>query len=205
MGRPAEPWLSRRDWSAGRVENAARAGITKAWLLLGVGTVTVAPLLAFVTLQVARHGRYGYLLWLVWPVVALVLCLKLLRLSRTGVFARLTLRLPAVPIWLGQPTMVELEAPAGGMTSKPVLVIVRCTAASAKDEDKERILWEESWEVAPPTGTDHTSVLPIELTIPRGCSPTVSEGRVRVVWQLFVRLRANDGDRIGSFDLPVYG
>jgi hypothetical protein len=211
---PDSPWLWRRDWASGRIEDGGRATMWVAWVFAGLWNLISLPAGILGVREALEKGNTKAFVALLFPVVGIGLLIwaarATARFRRYGVSV---LEMEATPAPLGRGltgvvrTMSALAVPEG---FRVVLSCIRrVTRGSGKNRStSESILWQEERTVSGrasrgPAGM--TTTIPIAFALPADGQPSDgSNPRDCVVWRLEVSASVAGVDYAASFEVPVF-
>jgi hypothetical protein len=209
---PAEPWLWRPDWAAGRIEGSSRAKMYQAWgfaLFWNLISYAVAPVA--IAEGYLREGEPLVLLVLVFPLVGAGLLVWAIRATiRQRKFGVSVFRMASVPGVIGR----KLE----GVILTNTLVrpddafrvtlasVNRITTGSGKSRStREDILWQEERQIRRVHQVGRASAIPVAFRLPHDVRQSdTSEHGDQIIWRLEASAEVPGVDYHASFDVPVF-
>jgi hypothetical protein len=210
----AEPWLARRDWASGRIEDGNRGTMVAAWILAGFWNLISLPAAFFAVRQALQDGKHGALVVLLFPAVGLGLLVwairATLRYRRYGISR---LDLATVPAPVGRELRGTIMAPGmletGDGLDLTLTCVRRVTRGSGKNRStSETVLWQEQQRVRASrsrTAEGMATSIPVAFRIPADAEPAdTSDARDQVVWRLTVAAEVPGVDYRSTFDVPVF-
>ena len=211
-GHPAEPWLWRRDWAAGRIRSAGRARLMIAWIFGLFWNVISVPLTLQIAPEVLERGNDVALFALIFPVVGVALLawaiLETLRYRRYGLSVFRMARVPA-PVGRLLKGVIVTHAyirPAEGI-QLTLSCVNRITRRSGKETStSERVLWQEERKVSDfPTVGRRATAIPVAFAIPSDAVESSAEvSNDQILWRLEARADVPGVDYVASFEVPVF-
>jgi len=210
---PGEPWLWRRDWAAGRIEDSNRREMYGAWafaLFWNLISWAVAPL-AFIQ-GYLRDGEAAALLALIFPLVGLGLLAWAIRATiRHRKFGVSVFRMASVPGVIARKlegvilTNAHIRPDDGFRLT--LSCVNRITTGSGKSRStKEDILWQDErvLERVSHVGGRATA-LPVTFRLPGDARQSdTSDTRNEIVWRLEARAEVPGVDYQAKFEVPVF-
>lgn len=209
---PAEPWLWRDDWAAGRADSGQRAGATAIAVFAFLWNVISAPVLFVVPDEVVK-GNTAALIGLLFPIVGVGLIIWAVRMAvRSRKYRGTSVELGVVPIVPGATFEGTLHARFANGAPENVSLTLSCirrrvTGSGNNRNVSERVLWQdqrsiESWDIAVDFGEAR---VPFAFELPAAApSTTPGSGNDRVLWRLDAHAQTTGVDYAESFELPVY-
>ncbi|HEX7708486.1 MAG TPA: hypothetical protein VF701_18635 [Thermoanaerobaculia bacterium] len=211
---PDAPWMWRREWQRGRLEDRSGTGLVVLWAFAVVLIATSIPLLASVPRQVAE-GTTAALLLFIFPLAGLGLLVLAIVLSlRRKRFGRSQLVLTTNPLPIGGrfsgqvETSVARDTFAGAKIHATLLCVSRVTGrGNQRQGTRERILWQDTSRIAPSAVTvgPHGAVIPVACAIPPGMPPSsVEDDFSIIIWRLLVDAKIPGADYSAVFEVPAF-
>ena len=211
---PDSPWLWRKDWAAGRIEDAGHAMMWVAWGFAGLWNLISLPTGVMGVREALEKDNTLALLALLFPAVGFGLLAWAARATaRYRRYGVSVFEMETTPASLGHGltgmvrTNSALAVPEG---FRVVLSCLRLVTTGSGDDSSttESILWQEERTVAARTsrGPDGmTTTVPIAFALPGDGQPCDdSNSRDRVVWRLEVSASVPDVDYGSTFEVPVF-
>jgi hypothetical protein len=211
---PAAPWLWRKDWASGRIEDAGRVTMWVAWVFAGIWNLIGLPVGFMGVREALEKGNTMALLALLFPLVGFALLVWAARATarhrRYGVSVFEMEAVPA-PLGHGLTGVVRTSSPLAVPEGFRVVLscIRRVTRGSGKNSStSESILWQEERTVAGRTGRapeGMTTTVPVAFALPADGQPCDdSNPRDRVLWRLEVSASVPGVDYGSAFEVPVF-
>jgi hypothetical protein len=212
---PAEPWLWRPDWSAGRAEDTSRRTMWSAWVFTVLWNLVGAPA-GYLALREATRpgGDRAALIALIFPLVGLGLLVWALRATlryrRYGVSRFELATLPGV---VGHSLRGTVRLALGLRPADGFQVSLSCvrrrTVGSGKNRStQESILWRDERRIEGRLERDAAGMgtaLPVAFPVPADASPTDGINPAdAIVWRLEVTADVPGVDYQSSFEVPVF-
>jgi hypothetical protein len=211
---PDEPWLWRRDWAGGRIQDASRQDQLGAWIFaLFWNLVSLPAAYAGVRAALGEGKRIGLIallfplvgVWLLGRAVHLMLRqrkygISLLELTTIpGVIAGELAGTVRVPSWL---------QPPGGFQAT-LTCLRRVTTRSGKNSStSETVLWHEEHRIVGEQSRDYSGMktsVPISFRLPPDAIPSDPlRSNNQVVWRLRVWAGLPGVDYDSTFEVPIF-
>lgn len=211
---PHEPWLWRKDWSLGRIDDASRTKLWASWTFASLWNLVSIPI-GYVGVRAALYeGNKAGLVALLFPLVGVGLLIwavrNTLRLKKYGTSR---LELTTIPGVIGH-TLAGvvrissvLQPPEGFYTT--LSCIRQVTTGSGEDRSTgENILWQEERQIRGEPSRDvsgMTTRIPIAFRLPsdaRACDS--SDPRDCILWRLTLTASVPGVDYNSVFEVPIF-
>ena len=207
-----KPWLSRKDWSNGRLATSARKSILLLWIFVAFWcAVSVVISLAVVPPQL-QAGNHAALFVLLLPVISLAIVVFALNTTRAwrkfnrSIFQMTAFPAPAGSVLAGEIRVQIRLRPLHGLHLRLSCVRRTTTGTSFGRRTSEKILWQdEKWLRAdlPQTGFNATGI-PVFFKLPANLpESTVSTGD-GIHWKLEASAELAGPNFHAAFDVPVF-
>src|SRR3954470_1932735 len=211
---PEEPWLWRRDWAAGRVEDTTRNTLLGAWIFATFWNLVSLPG-AYIGVRAALHeGKPAGLVALLFPLVGIWLLARAVQATlRKQKFGVSLLELTTIPGFVGGSLAGAVRAALSLPPSESFAVNLTCvrrttTRSGRSSSTSERILWQESQRITGEQIRDYRGMstrIPVRFQLPPDVEPTVSDNpNDRVIWQLQLSASVPGVDYDATFEVPVF-
>jgi hypothetical protein len=209
---PAEPWLWREDWAAGRLASSTGSTVIGAWIF-AIFWNTISFITVFL-IPVAQYQRDPKtFVALLFPAVGIGLLVWAVRASLARMkFGKTFLELATVPGVIGRELRGTIQTrlspvPETGVRLK-LTCVQRTTQRGGNDRStSERIVWRTEKAVAAgevcsgPLGTS----IPVAFHLPLDARPTdTSEAYTQLVWLLEANAAVPGVDYKDVFEVPVF-
>ncbi len=211
---PDSPWLWRKDWAAGRIEDAGRTTVWLAWIFAALWNLISLPTGFIGVREALEKGNTMALLALLFPVTGIGLLVWAIRATlRHRTYGVSVLEMEATPASLGRGLTGVVRTNSALNVPEGVRVVLSCirrvTRGSGKNRStSESILWQEERTVPGrssrgPTGM--TTTIPIAFALPADGVPCDStDPRDCVLWRLEVSASVPGVDYGSTFEVPVF-
>jgi MFS family permease len=210
---PAEPWLWRADWAAGRVQSRTENNLILTWVGTIFWNLISFPVAIFVVpMAVTQKDPVAYAA-LVFPAVGIFLLVYAIRQTIAFLeFGKTYFEMASVPGVVGRELKGCIQArfphsPDHGVTLRLSSVHRYETGSGNTQSTHENILWREEKELNPgqlcpgPTGT----TIPVAFKIPFNAQPTEKVGpRDEFLWLLEATANVPGIDYHDIFEIPVF-
>ncbi len=208
---PAEPWMWREDWAAGRSVSEPRTSAVSMLVFAILCSLLTAALLFFAPEQLTRAGKRMHL-----DVILAVISVALLvaagrQLVRSRKFGPSVLMLTTVPAPLGgrlQGT-IETALPRGAVDAVVRLACIRVTTSTSGENrtTTEHMLWQDEQAATGPFEPRPASrvAIPVRFELPADARPTQRvSGDEEIMWRLEATAALPGVDYAARFDVPVF-
>jgi hypothetical protein len=210
---PAAPWLWRRDWAAGRVDDSTRATMWLAWVFAALWNLISVPSAVLALRSSAWREKPAVLLVLLFPTIGVGMLVWAIRATlRYRRFGTSLLDLSTRPGIVGHSLAGTVRATTMLRPADGFQVALRCirrvTTGARNRSTTETILWEEERRVAGQVSRDSAGMgtaIPVAFAIPpdaRPCDDRDSDDRI--LWRLEVSAGVPGIDYASSFEVPVF-
>jgi hypothetical protein len=211
---PEQPWLWRRDWASGRIEDSTRVDLLGAWVFAAFWNLVAFPAGYLGLVAVLREHKPAGLIALLFPLVGLWLLARAVLASlRKQKYGISLLELSTIPAAAGRTLAGVVNAPAGLRPAQGFLVrltsVRRVTTRTGKSSStRETVLWQEEQRIQGRESRDYRGMrtsIPISFQIPADVeSSDTSNSNNRVLWRLQVEASVPGIDYDASFEVPVF-
>ncbi|NIN73361.1 MAG: hypothetical protein GTO46_15840 [Gemmatimonadetes bacterium] len=209
---PAEPWLWRPDWAAGRIEGSSRAKMYQAWgfaLFWNLISYAVAPLA--IAEGYLREGEPLVLLVLVFPLVGAGLLIWATRATiRQRKFGVSVFRMASVPGVIGRKLegviLTNTVVRPDDAFRVTLTCVNRITTGSGKSRStRENILWQEERRIRLVHQVGRATAVPVAFRLPQDVRQSdTSEPGDQIIWRLEAHAEVPGVDYHARFDVPVF-
>jgi len=211
---PGKPWMWRKDWASGRIEDSSRTGTAGLWAFAIIWSAFTFPVVALLFSKEGFPPRQTAM-WLVllFPLAGILLLFSATRQTAARLkFGSSYLQLITQPGVIGRQFRATLETnlkeiPANGM--QVVLSNIRrvTTGTGKNSSTSESVIWQEAITLPPSSllpGMNGVTV-PLTFKIPLDAEPCDdSKVRQRVLWRVEVSAQLPGIDYSQNFDVPVF-
>jgi hypothetical protein len=211
---PEEPWLWRRDWASGRIEDSTRDTLLGAWIFATLWNLISLPG-GYVGVRAALYeGKPAGLVALLFPLVGLWLLVRAvhatIRKHKHGISR---LELSTIPGVIGHTLAGTIRAPVDLQPADGFQVSLTCirrvtTRSGKSSSTSESMLWQEERRIEGEQSRDYAGMktsIPISFQLPpdvEASDPTNSNNRV--IWQLQVSASVPGVDYDSTFEVPIF-
>jgi hypothetical protein len=208
---PAEPWMWREDWAAGRSESEPGTSAGSMVVFAVLVSLLTAFLFFFAPEQLAKASTL-IPLHVMLPVISVVLIVVAgRRLVSSKKFGSSVLVLAAVPAPLGGRLegAIETSLPRGAADVVVRLACIRITTTTSGEDRNttEHLVWHDEQSAPGPFELRPASriAIPVRFDLPAEALPTqkVSVGD-EIVWRLEAAAALPGVDYAARFDVPVF-
>jgi hypothetical protein len=211
---PDEPWLWRRDWAAGRIEDSTRDTVLGAWIFAVFWNLVSLPG-TYVGVRAALYeGKPAGLVSLLFLLVGLWLLVRAVQATlRKEKYGISLLELSTVPGSIGQSLAGTVRAAVALPPSEGFGVTLTCvrrvtTRSGKSSSTSERILWQEEQRITGEQSRDYSGMktrISIRFQLPPDVEASAtSNPNDRVIWQLQVSASVPGVDYDSTFEVPVF-
>ena len=200
---PAEPWLTKEEWRAGRIRTSA-GPVWGALLMAGFWNLISMP----VFYMVATDGDaewYVLLLVGIFPLIGVILiaaaCYLGLHYWKWGVSE---FEMAAVPGVLGGPLAGVIHVPRSIEAAEGIVIRLACVRSESDGENtKVTTLWEEERTIVRNLSTPGSAgtLIPVQFVIPYDLPDSDAK---EVTWKLSAAAKTAGIDYQSEFDVPVF-
>jgi hypothetical protein len=211
---PTEPWLWRRDWASGRIEDSTRDTLLGAWIFATFWNLVSLPG-GYVGARAALYeGKPAGLVALLFPAVGIWLLARAVQATmRKHKHGISRLDLSTVPGAIGHSLAGTIRAPVGLQPAEGFQVSLTCirrvtTRSGKSSSTSERILWQEERRIGGEQSRDYSgmkTIIPISFQLPadvEASDPTNPNNGV--VWRLQVSAGVPGVDYDSTFEVPIF-
>jgi hypothetical protein len=211
---PSQPWLWRRDWASGRIEDSTRVDLLGAWVLAAFWNLIAFPA-AYLAVEAAlnQHKPAAFIA-LLFPLVGILLLVRAILTSLGSVkYGTSLLELSTVPAPVGGGFAGTVSAPAGLNPPQGFLVRLTCvrritTRRGKSSSTEETVLWQDEQHTQGQQSRDYRGMrtnIPVAFQLPPDVEPSeVTNANSRVVWRLQVGASTPGLDYHRTFEVPVF-
>jgi hypothetical protein len=211
---PEEPWLWRRDWASGRIEDSTRDTLLAAWIFAALWNVVSLPA-AYVGVRNALYGgNRAALVALLFPLAGMWLLARAVQATiRKQKYGVSRLELSTRPGVVGHALAGTVRAPVGLEPPEGFQVSLTCirrrTSGSGKGRSSsDSILWQEERRTPGKQSRDYAGMntsIPIAFRLPTDVEPCdATNVDDRVLWRLQVSAGVPGVDYESVFEVPVF-
>jgi hypothetical protein len=211
---PKEPWLWRRDWASGRIEDTTQDTLLAAWIFAALWNLISLPS-AYLAVRAALYeGKPAAFMALLFPLAGgwlLVRAIKAtLRYRKYGISR---LELSTIPGMIGHSlagrvrTTLDLQPDEGFQLT--LTCVRRVTTRSGKSSStSESTLWQEERRARGEQNRDYAGMgtnIPLSFALPPDAAASDPDNpNDRVLWRLEVSASVPGVDYESTFEVPVF-
>jgi hypothetical protein len=210
---PAEPWLWRDDWAAGRVKSNTKTNMVISWIFAVFWNLISGTMTAFALPDaVKQKGPHAYFM-LIFPAIGICLLIYAIRQTTAFIeFGKTCFEMAGVPAAVGRELKGSIQtrfphSPDHGVHLQLSCVHRYVSGSGSNTSTNERILWRDEAELDPgricagPVGT----TIPVSFHIPRDAQPTEKiNSRDEFLWQLEATANVPGVNYHDVFEVPVF-
>jgi hypothetical protein len=211
---PKEPWLWRRDWASGRIEDTTQNTLLAAWIFATLWNLVSLPS-AYLGVRAALYeGKPAAFMALLFPLAGTWLLIRAikatLRYRRYGISR---LELSTIPGVIGRSLAGSVRAtldlqPAEGFQLSLTCVRRVTTRSGKSSSTSETILWQEEGRVRGEQNRDYAGMgtnIPVSFELPSDAVASDPDNpNNRVLWRLEVSASVPGVDYESTFEVPVF-
>lgn len=210
---PAEPWLWRDDWAAGRVKSNTKASMVTAWVFAIFWNLISWTVTIFALPDAIRAKNASSYFLLIFPAAGIFLLIYAIRKTIAFVeFGKTCFEMASVPGVVGRDLKGSIQArfphsPDHGVHLRLSCVHRYVSGSGNNSTTTESILWRDEADLSPgqlyvaPAGT----TIPVSFHIPLDAQPTDNRTpRDQVIWQLEAIANVPGVDYHDVFEIPVF-
>jgi hypothetical protein len=213
---PEQPWMWRKDWAAGHVNDTHRSAAAGLWVFAVLWNLVALPGGFFGVRDAITTGKPGGWVALLFPLVGVGLLVAAARASmRSRKFGASRLDLVTKPAAIGQGLggVIRTRAdvrPADGFSLVLSCVRVVRTGSGRNRSTRETVLWQEEKRAAGQRGAGApadgvVTNIPVAFRIPADAVPGDDRNpNDRVVWRLRASASVPGVDYESLFEVPVF-
>jgi hypothetical protein len=211
---PKEPWLWRRDWASGRIEDTTQNTLLAAWILATLWNLISLPS-AYLGVRAALYeGKPAAFMALLFPLAGAWLLVRAIKATlRYRKYGISRLELSTIPGVIGHSVAGNVRAsldlqPAEGF-QLTLTCVRRVTTRSGKSSStSETTLWQEERRVRGEQNRDYAGMgtnIPVSFALPSDAVASDPDNpNNRVLWRLEVSASVPGVDYASTFDVPVF-
>lgn len=210
---PAEPWLWRDDWAAGRVKSKTEGSMVTAWVFAIFWNLISWTVTIFALPNALREKAASAYFLLIFPATGIVLLIYAIRKTIAfAEFGKTCFEMASVPGVVGRELKGSIQArfphsPDHGVHLRLSCVHRYVSGSGNTATTNEQILWRDEADLNPgqlcagPAGT----TIPVSFHIPLNAQPTDNRtSRDQVVWQLEAIAKVPGVNYHDVFEVPVF-
>ncbi len=213
---PAEPWLWRPDWAAGRIEDTGRKGQYLSWIFAAFWNLIAWPVGVLVVRAALAQGNRLALLGLMFPAAGILLLVSAIRASwRERKFGVSVLELATTPGVVGHGLAGTVQTASAAQPTTGFLTTLSCVNVSTSGSGNNRsttetVRWQDQETVpgqraAGRAGQGIVTTIPVRFRIPGDAAPSDdSNPDDRTVWRVQVSAAVPGIDYAATFEVPVF-
>jgi hypothetical protein len=210
---PAQPWLWKPEWAAGRLETSGKSTLTVAWVFAIFWNGISIPVAIAILPDVIADGEWVGLFILIFPLIGSLILVWAVRATiSTRKFGVSVFEMAHVPGVLGRGvggllrTSVDLQPPEGFIAR--LSCVNRVTTGSGDNRStRESVQWQQEailTEYQDDLDGDGV-MIPIAFRIPVTAPQTdQSNSSDEMIWRLEVSADVPGMDYAADFELPVF-
>src|SRR4051794_20255734 len=211
---PNEPWLWRRDWGSGRIDDSNRTTLWTSWGFAVFWNLVAIPSGYLGVVAVVQQKNPGGYVALIFPVIGLGLLARAVRgtlqLQRYGPSQ---LALSTIPAVIAHSLTGSLRISTANVSPAGFVVLLSCirriTTGTGKDRSTtETILWQDEQHVAGTTTRDAAgwaTIVPVAFRVPSDAEPCrSSDPDDQILWRVSVSASVPGVDYGSVFEVPVF-
>ena len=211
---PKEPWLWRRDWASGRIEDTTQNTLLAAWIFATLWNLVSLPS-AYLGVRAALYeGKPAAFMALLFPLAGTWLLARAIKATlRYRKYGISRLELSTIPGVIGHGLAGRVRAtldlqPAEGF-QLTLTCVRRVTTRSGKNSStSETTLWQEERRVQGEQNRDYAGMgtnVPVSFALPSDAVASDPENpNNRVLWRLEVSASVPGVDYESTFEVPVF-
>ena len=203
---PDQPWVWRKDWASGRIEDGGRVAAWGMWAFAAVWNLISAPTGWFALRAFLDQHNKAALIGFVFPLVGLFLLWQaIVATAERGKFGRSILELSTVPGVIGKGLQATLHASQRLSDARTVNLRFSCIhriveRSGRNSSTREDVLWQDEADAT--LGRDGRGVYaPVSFAIPADARQ--SDG-TNIIWRLEAAAAVPGLDYVARFEVPVY-
>lgn len=210
---PAEPWLWRDDWAAGRVKSNTKSKMILSWIFAAFWNLISWTMTIFAFPDAVRQKGTGAYFMLIFPAVGILLLSYAIRETlKFFEFGKTCFEMASVPGVVGRDLKGSVHArfphsPDHGVRLRLSCVHRYTTGSGNTATTNENILWRDETELSSgqiypgPAGT----TIPVSFHIPRDAQPTEKiNSRDEFLWQLEASATVPGVNYHDVFEVPIF-
>jgi len=210
---PAEPWLWRDDWAAGRVKSNTKSKMVLSWVFAVFVNLISWTMTVFAFPDALRQKGPGAYFMLIFPAAGILLLIYAIRETLAFIeFGKTCFEMASVPGVVGCDLKGSIYARFSHSPDHGVRLRLSCvhrytTGSGNTATTNENILWRDETELGSgqiypgPAGT----AIPVSFHIPRDAQPTEKiNSRDEFLWQLEAIANVPGVDYHDLFEIPVF-
>ena len=210
---PAEPWLWRDDWAAGRVKSNTKGSMVTAWVFAIFWNLIFCPLTIFALPNALREKVASAYFLLIFPAAGIFLLIYAIRKTIAfAEFGKTCFEMASVPGVIGRDLKGSIQArfphsPDHGVHLRLSCVHRYVSGSGNNSTTNERILWRDEADLNPgqlyagPAGT----TIPVCFHIPLDAQATDNRtSRDQFLWQLEALAKVPGVEYHDVFEIPVF-
>lgn len=210
---PAEPWLWRDDWAAGRVKSNTKTNVVISWIFAAFWNLISWTITAFALPDaIKQKGPHAYFM-LIFPAIGICMLIYAIRETIAFLeFGKTCFEMASVPAAVGRELKGSIQArfphsPDHGIHLRLSCVHRYVTGSGNNTSTNEQILWRDEAELNPgqlcvgPVGT----TIPVSFHIPRDAQPTEKlNPRDEFLWLLEATASVPGVNYHDVFEVPIF-
>ena len=210
---PAEPWLWREDWAAGRVKSQTKGNMVTSWVFAIFWNLISWTITVFALPAALKQKGAAIYFFFVFPAVGMLLLIYSLRRTIAFFeFGKTCFEMDNVPGAVGHELKGSIQArfphsPDHGVHLRLTCVHRYVTGSANNSTTNENIVWRDEADLesgqlcAGPAGT----TIPVSFHIPRDAQPTEKiSPRDEFLWLLEATASVPGVDYRDVFEIPIF-
>jgi hypothetical protein len=210
---PDEPWLWKKDWASGRVDDASRLLMWSSWAFALLWNLVSIPA-GYAGVRAALYeGNKAGMIALLFPLAGTGLLVWALRTTaRLKKYGTARFELSTLPGVIGHTIAGAVRIPSLLEPSEGFYVTLTCvrqiTTQGKNSSTTESILWQEERFIRGEPSRDASGMatkIPIAFRLPADAQPCDSSNpNDRVLWRLKIAASVPGVDYASLFEVPVF-
>ncbi|MEA2712606.1 MAG: hypothetical protein QOK27_567, partial [Gemmatimonadales bacterium] len=211
---PKEPWLWRRDWASGRIEDTTQNTLLAAWIFAALWNLISLPS-AYLGVRAALYeGKPAAFMALLFPLAGTWLLVRAIKVTlRYRKYGISRLELSTIPGVIGHSLVGRVRASLDLQPAEGFQLILTCvrrvtTRSGKSNSTSETTLWQEERRVRGEQNRDYAGMgtnIPVSFELPSDAVASDPDNpNNRVLWRLEVSASVPGVDYESTFEVPVF-
>ncbi len=210
---PAEPWLWRDDWAAGRVKSNTKSKMVLGWIFAAFWNLIAWTVTVFALPDAVRQKGTSAYFMLIFPAIGILVLIYAIRETlKFFEFGKTCFEMARVPGVVGRDLKGSIHARFSHSPDHGIRLRLSCmhrytTGSGNTATTHENILWRDEAELSSgqiypgPAGT----AIPVSFHIPRNAQPTEKiNSRDEFLWELEAIANVPGVDYHDVFEVPIF-